>query len=212
MKEEDTSTRRITSGGGGSSGGGGGASDGTDVNVGALSATDIRGGITLLGDYYGPEMDSIFTPCKGTVLAAEVEAYIALFKMGEEMKVLEYDNEYCTIYLNTGLTARVRRAFVKMAGDVEEAKFTGYVRKNGTALYKDYQFRTEAMQLGRNKTVDVLYKLPAHMYEGDEVYVVSAEGEIMYMHVSTISDKKVKVSTGGGSSGGGGDVWTPTAM
>ena len=223
MKVADTSERRIASssgGGGGSSsgGGGGGGSDGTNVDAGALSATDIRGGITLLGNYYGPEMESIFdAPCKGTILAEEVEAYIALFGMGEEMKVVSYDNEYCTVYLSADLTARVPRAFVKMEGDSEETKFTGYVRKNHTVLYKEYQSRNEAIQLGRNKQVEVLYKLPARNYEEGEIYVVNYDGEIMYMPVSTVSDKKIKVSSSssGGSSGGsssGGAVWSGDFM
>ena len=80
-------------GGGSSSGGSSGSSDGTDVNVGKLAATGISGGIALLGDYYGPEMESIFdAPSKGIVLAENVEAYVALFGMGEELKVVAYDN------------------------------------------------------------------------------------------------------------------------
>ena len=65
--------------------------------------------------------------------------------------------------------------------------------------------------------MEVLYKLPSLTYGGDEVYVVNVDGQIMYMMLSTVSDKKVQSysSSGGGggsSSSGGGAVWTPPAM
>ena len=219
MKEDDTSARKL----GGSRGGGGGSSgpaDGSNVDIGNLSAAEIRGGISLLGAYYGPEKDSAYnTPVKGTILAENVEAYIALFKVGEEMKVVSYDNEYCTIYLDDGVTAKVRRVFVKMPGDSEEATYTGYMKKNSSVLYYDYQNRTEGITPGRNETVEVLYKLPAHMHDGDEIYVVRYGGDVMYTLESSVSESKIKSNSngGGGSSGGsssssGGAVWTPPQM
>jgi len=111
MKEDDTMRSRVNSGSSGGGGGGGssGPADGSDVDVGKLSAAEIRGGISLLGAYYGPEKDSTYnTPVKGTILAENVEAYVAVFKVGEEMKVVNYDNEYCTIYLDSVYESRYR--------------------------------------------------------------------------------------------------------
>ena len=143
-----------------------------------------------------------------------MEAYIAVFTLGQEMKVVSYDDEYCTIYLNDGLTAKVSRTFVKLEGDSQEETFTGYIRKNSTVLYKDYQLRSEGMKLGRNKTVEVQYKLPAHTYEGEEIYVVSVDGQVLYVPVSSISNSKVKVksNSSSSSSSSSGDVWTPPKM
>lgn len=203
MKEDDISKGRISTGGGGSS-----SSDGTDVDVGSLSATGIQGGITMLGAYHGPEMEAGFEKTTGVILADEVEAYIGVFGFSDEMKVVSYDDEFCTIYLGTDLTARVRRDLVKLEGDAEEEPFTGYSRANAV-VFKEYQQRTEYKKLKTNNKVEVLYKLPGTGYGDEGIYVVSVDGEIMYMQVATVSEKKLKTYSGGSSSG---DVWTPPAL
>lgn len=201
MMAEDISNSRIKTSSGS------GPIDGTDVDVGSLSATSQQGNAMLLGVYHGPEMEAGFEKCKGVVLADEVEAYVTVFDYGTEMKVVEYDDEYCTVYLDTGLSVKVDRQLVKLESDTEEEFFTGYAR-SGAAVFKEYQRRTEYKQLGFNERVEVLYKLPALTYEGGEIYAVSINGEVMYMEVATVSETKLKSSGSSGSS----DVWTPPAL
>lgn len=212
MLAEDVSKTRIRSGGGGGgTGGGGGAVDGTDVDVGALSATTQQGGVVKLG-YYGPEMNPDFAPCKGIVLAEEVEAYITVSQFADQMKVVSYDDEFCNIYMDTELMTRVRRNLVKLAVDVEEEPWTGYAR-SGSVAYYEYQRRTEFKTLRFNEEVTVLYRLPGLNYLDDGVYVVSIGEEICYMEIADISETRRQVYSGGGGGGSsGGDVWTPPAM
>lgn len=208
MLKEDISKNRLT-GGGGSSGGGAPA-DGTDVDVGSLSAIAQQGGILNLGAYHGPETNPGFEACKGIVLAEDVETYITVFRFAEEMKVVAYDEEFCTIYLEADLTGRVRRDLVKLAGDVEEETWIGYAA-NGSVVYKEYQRRTEFKTLNFNDEVEVLYKLPGLNYVDEGVYVVSIDGEIGYMELEDVSPTRRRAYSGGGSSSSG-DVWTPPAL
>lgn len=213
MKEEDVSKYRLTNGGGSGSSGGAPV-DGTDVDVGSLSATTGgHNGIVTLGAYYGPEMEADFEKGKGIVLAEEIEAYITAFDFGEEMKVVEYDEEFCTIYLDTDLTARVRRDLVKLEGDTEEEPWIGYSRSNAV-VFEEYQRRDEWGKLKLNTEVQVLYQLPGMSYLDEGVYAVSIDGEILYMQIDSVSKTKIRPAAGGGgsSSSGSSDVWTPPAL
>ena len=213
MKEEDISTRKISTGGGSNSGGSSAPADGTDVDVGSLSATTLQGGVALLGAYHGPEMEAGFEKCKGTILADEIEAYITVFGYGAEMKVVAYDDAFCTVYLGTDLMVKIPRAFVKLESDnTEEEFFAGYSRSKAV-VYKEYQCRSEYKKMGFNESVNVLYKLPALSHDGEEIYAVSIDGEVMYMLVSTVSQTKLKASSGSSSSSSGSaDVWTPPQL
>lgn len=205
-------------GSGGSSGGssGGGSSapkDGTDVPLDSLSAADFQAELTLLGAYYGPEMEEEFTEDEGLVLAQDVEAYICLLIRDDEAKVTAYDEETCTIYLEDGLTAQLPRWLLRLEGDEEYEPWTGYSRWNGV-VYEEYQMRNEMQKLYTNKQVLVLDELP-------ECYVVEIDGVIGYMELGTVSQTRISTgggsgSSGGGSGGGGGggssDTWTPPAM
>ena len=213
MLAEDVSKNRITYGGGGGGGGGGGAVDGTDVDVSALSATGLQGGIVALGHYYGPEMSPDFVPGKGVVLAEEIETYITVAHFADQLKVVSYDDEFCSIYLDTDLMSRVRRDLVKLTGDAEEESWVGYAG-SGSIAYNEYQRRTEFKTLRFNEEVTVLFKLPGLNYLDEGVYVVSIDEEICYMNLKDVSETRRQVYSGGGGSGGsgGGDVWTPPAM
>lgn len=127
--------------------------------------------------------------------------------------IVDIPLKHCVIYLDTNLTARVRRNLVKLENDPAEEGFTGFCR-NGAMLYKDYQCRDQVKYLSVNTQVQVLYKLPGLGHDADEIYVVSVDGETMYMKVSTVSESKLRPATGGGgsSSSSSSDVWTPPAL
>lgn len=208
--------------GGGNSGGGnysGGSApvpnDGTDVPLSALAAEDLSAQLVLLGAYYGPEMEEGFEAGMGTVLAENVEAYICLLLRDDEAKVLEYDEETITIYLEDGLTAKLPRWLLRLEGDAEYQSWTGYSAWNGM-VYEEYQMRNELKKLHSNKQVLVLDELP-------DCYVVEVDGEIGYMELDKVSQRRFSSGGGsgsggsGGSSGGGGggsagDTWTPPAL
>jgi len=186
--------------------------DGTDVPLSSLSAGDFNAQLMLLGAYYGPEMEESFEKGMGTVLAADVEAYICLLLRGDEAKVTEYDEQTITIYLGDGLTAKLPRWLLRLEGDEEYEPWTGYSAWNGVA-YEEYQMRNELKRLHSNKQVKVLDELP-------DCYVVEVDGEIGYMELDKVSPRRFSSSgsgssggSGGGSGGGSaGSTWTPPAL
>lgn len=212
VRVDQISLWRITHGGGTTGGGGGGSApaDGTDVSVDSLVATDFQGGIVLLGEYYGPEMeeDKEFEAGKGVVIAHDIEAYIYLLSRDAEAKVIGYDEEFCTIYLGEDLTAKMPRWLLRLEGDEEYESWTGYAVSNAV-VYEEYQMRNEMKTLTVNTEVLVLDKLP-------DCYVVMVDDEIGYMEFDAVSETEIVNyggGTGGGTGGGGsGDVWTPPAL
>ena len=205
--------------GGSSGGGGGGPVDGTGFDFGALSAWDGDWQVTLLGKYYGPEMEKSadaedpFAPGMARVIAHDIEAYITLVLRGDEVKVTGQTEETITLWLGDEFYGELPRWIVRMEGDAEYEPWTGYARWNGI-LYEEYQMRNELKKPGTNTAVTVLDELP-------DCYVVEYDGQIGYMKLDGLG--KYRVSTGGGdeesgggggSSGGGsgGAVWTPPAL
>lgn len=190
--------------------------DGSDVPLGSLAAQDFQAELTLLGDYYGPEMEKDSQEGMGVVLAEDVEAYICLLIRDDEAKVTEYDDETVTIYLEKELYAKLPRWLLRLEGDKEYESWTGYSTWSGE-VYEEYQMRNERMKLTYNKEVKVLDKLP-------DCYVVEVDGQIGYMELGDIS--ATKYGTGGSGSGSGspsgsgsgsgssstGDTWTPPKM
>ncbi len=215
MKAADISKYWIDTSGGSSSGGSSTKpADGTDVDVNSLAAMNVQGGIIKLGEYYGPKKAE--KPAKGVVIADKIEAYLTVFGFGEELKVIAGDDKTCTIYLAPDLTVTVPRELVRLEGDPADTTFTGY-SVSGAVVFKEYQSRTEVKKLGFNGEVQVLYKLPALTYEGEEIYAVVVDGETMYMKLSTVSETKHKVTGGGGggsssSSSSSEEVWTPPML
>lgn len=211
MKAEDISKSWIApKSSSDSSEGGSAPADGTDVDVNFLSATEQQNELMLLGSYYGPKMEE--KASKGIVIADETEAYITVFGFGEDIKVVTSDDKICSIYLGDGVTVQVPRHLVRLESDPVDDIFTGF-SASGAVVFKDYQGRTEHTQLKFNSEVQVLYKLPALGYEGEEIYVVVVDGETMYMHVCTISQTKRMASSGKSSeSDAPVDVWTPPML
>lgn len=200
-------------GGGGSPApsGGGGPVDGTGFSFNELSAWNEGWEVTLLGNYYGPEKTDVTGT--GTIIASDVEAYVALVQRDDEVKVTSHNDETITLWLGDDVYGELPRWIVRMDGDEEYESWTGYARWNGI-LYEEYQMRHELTKPGTNAAVTVLDELP-------DCYVVEYDGQVGYMKLDGLG--KYRVSTGGssddegggsgGSSGGGaGEVWTPPAM
>lgn len=211
VKASDISKTKLTTGGGG----GGGSyvpNDGTDVDVGLLSATQSQGQVVRLGAYYGPDAGIVYEKNTGVILADGIEAYVYLFDYNDEIKVIDHDDEYCTVYLDHESTAKIHRQFVKLEGDEVEDSWTGFSHSDAV-VYEEFQRRDEVMRLKLNTEVVVLYKLPGLEYEDEGIYVVLINGEDYYMIVSEVSKDKIKPAAGGnGGNGGGGNVWTPPAL
>lgn len=217
MKAEQVSNYRSGGGGSGSSGGSsGGSNDGTDVDLGRLSA---HGGatLTLLGAYYGPEQEPGFAPCQGTILAENVEAYLLLWNRGDSLKVTGWDETTCTIWVEDELYVTLPRYLVTLSEDEAYESWTGYSRSQA-AFYQEYQMRNESKKLRINQQVTVLDELPescySYFYPG--CYVVEVEGEIGYMSIENVRPNPFSTgnsgSSGGSSNGSSGSTWTPPAL
>lgn len=192
VEAEQISDRKISGGRG--NGGGSGPADGTDVDIGGLSA------------YFGPEMEEGFEGGKGLVLAEEIEAYLCLLLRDQEAKVTEYTEEICVIYLGDGFYATVPRWLLRLEGDEEYEAWNGYI--SGTkVVFEEYQMRNELMTLKTNHEVVVLDELP-------DCYVIEVDGVIGYVELDGVSETRITYHGGGGGGGGGGssDGWTPPAM
>ena len=187
-------------------GGSSGPQDGTDIDLGGLSANGITGGVKLLANYYGPqftEMEAV----EGTILTDKCEAYVYLYSYGDEAKVTVLGEDVCEVYID-GIFATVPRWMLRMDGDEEYASWTGYARSNAH-VYSKHQLRQiyEVRTMNLNEEVTVIAKLP-------HCYVVEIDGEIGYMHLDDIMTERYVYSGGGGSGGSGGDggEWTPPAL
>lgn len=202
----------LRSGSGSGNGNSGGSNDGTDVNTGLLSAAK-SGELTLLGAYYGPEMEPDFTAGQGTILADDVEAYLLLWDRGDTVKVTASDEETCTIWIEGELFVTLPRYLVRLVEDEAYESWTGYTRYQASA-YQEYQLRNCGATPTVNTEVTVLDELAAgsYCYDYPGCYVVQIGEEIYYMSLDDVS--QYRFATGGGKTGSGGstDVWTPPAL
>lgn len=200
---EDISPNRIvySNGGGGSSG----PQDGTDIDLGGLSANGVTGGIRLLANYYGPTFTGL-EPVEGTILTDECEAYMYLYNRDGEAKVTVLDEEDCEVYIE-GMFATVPRWLLFMDGDKAYESWTGYARSN-TVVYSKQQLREiyEVRTMNLNEQIEVIDELP-------HCYVVMIDGVVGYVALDDVMETRYVYSGGGGggSSSGGGD-WTPPAL
>lgn len=225
VKAEQTSKYRYSSGSGSSDGGSGGSSagrDGTDVDLGQLRANGSVT-LTLLGAYYGPEQAPNFTPGQGKILAEDVEGYLLLWNRGDSLKVTQYDETSCTVWVQEELYVTLPRYLVTMDEDETYESWTGYSRSQAV-VYQEYQMRNESKKLRINQEVTVLDELAeqcySYFYPG--CYVVEVDGEIGYMSASDVRPNRFATGTpssGDSGSGGGdggsssvGDTWTPPVL
>lgn len=231
MKAEQSSQTRYSSGkkksngsgGGSGSSGGHSSKDGTDVDIGLLSAKDEEMTLTLLGVYYGPEQEADFTGGEGRILAEDVEGYLLLWNRGNMLKVTQWDEDSCTIWFQDALYVNLPRYLVALEADENYETWTGYARSQAV-VYQEYQMRNESKKLKLNQEVTVLDELAeksySYFYPG--CYVVEVDGEIGYMSADDVQSTRFATSKKGGSSGGsgsgssggssGGDTWTPPAL
>jgi len=214
IKYVEESSNTSTGGGGSSNSGTSTPIDGTDVDVNLLSSSaQGQYGVVALGSYRGPQMEEGFEKTAGVILADDVEAYICLFEYNDELKVLEYDDKYCTIYLEEGLTAKLPRGLVRLAGDQAYESWDGYA-SSGAVTFEEYQLRNAWASLELNTQIKVLDKLPGFSYGDEGVYVVSYDGDVVYMGLWGVSQEKQEKPAdqggSGGNTGGGGSPSTPT--
>lgn len=222
---------------GGSSGGGGGGGsssapmDGTDVDIGALAHHQVQGGVVLLGLYYGPEQEPGFMAGKGTIIADDVEAYLILRPRDSKVKVTEYGDAFCTVWLENDLYFKLPSWLVRLENGSQYESWPAY-SSYGAVVYTEYQMRNEKTVLDRNTEIVVLDEIPAklHSYYHPGCFVVLVDGEVGYMRLDSVSETKFAVphydddesysyddggsgddsggssggSSGGGSGGGGG--------
>lgn len=182
-------------------GGGGGAADGTDVNLGDLSAAiGTAPGFSKVAAYCGPEYEKLDE--KAVAITHDARLYLLLTDRGETIKVTELGEEVCTIYTE-GFYAEIPRWLLWMEGDVEYEAWTGYAQ-SGAIVYDEYQMRNEIMELKMNDEILVIDELPM-------CYVVDINGQIGYMLVDDVSESYIVPYYGGGGGGGGGD-WTPPQL
>ncbi len=205
---------------GGSSGGSKGPQDGTDVYVGQLSAASADNyGIVRLGTYSGPAYEKYDKSLPGMILSAETEAYRFLMVRGDEAKVLEAGEEFCTI-LAEEETLQIPRWAVRLEGDEEYTSWTAYI-KAGSKACTEYQMVNEWKTFQNNDQILVVDYL-----EEIGIYVVEVEGEFGYMLLESLSETTFPApyagnggggytggssSGGSGSSGGSSSGWTPIA-
>lgn len=188
--------------------------DGTDVDVGSLSNGQIQGGIVLLGAYYGPEYEPSFEPGTGNVIADNVEAYLVLGQRGDKVKVTEYNEDSCTIWVGDDLYVKFPRRLVRVNDDMEYESWNAYA-ENGAVVYEEYQLRREKTVLSRNTELTVLDEISDN--GKSTCYVVEVDGEIGYAKVGSMSPTKYtapSTAPGGSNEKGGttGDTWTPPAL
>lgn len=198
---EGISPKRIVYGSGGGSSSG--PQDGTDIDLGGLSAEGVTGGIHLLADYYGPTFTEM-EPVEGTILTDECEAYMYLYDRDGEAKVTVVGEEDCEVYVE-GIFATVPRWLLSMEGDEAYESWTGYARSN-TVVYSKQQLREiyQIRTMNLNEEIEVIDELP-------HCYVVMIDGVVGYVALDDVMQNRYVYSGGGGSSSGGGD-WTPPAL
>lgn len=193
---------------GGSSGGGGnsGGQDGGDISLTACRPDDFK--VVLLSNQV-----------TATMLADDAEVYLMYLDRGDTVKVTEYDENTCTVYLD-GVYAQLPRMFVRLEEDVPYEPWTAYARWNAEAYDNPYLTGEPAQRLKTNTEMTILEDL-------GYCYVAEIEDEIFCLRPERVSKWKATSgghsnsdggsggsdggSGGGGGSSGGGE-WTPPAL
>lgn len=185
-------------GGGGDDGGGGssGGQDGGDIHLGAVIG--------------GAKIRRLADASTGTVVANGTELYCALLSSGDAVKVLEADDETCTLYYSLDVTGTVPRWLIEMEGDEGYEPWDGYARPKAV-VYPDHRMVQEGTALATNTVVTVLWDI------GDGNYVATIDGETLgYIAAQNVQATKIVFSTGGGGGGGGdssgGQEWTEPVL
>ncbi len=210
---DQISNQYIYNGGNNSGGGSGGSGsqDGTDVDIGGLSAQGNLGGqIVLLGEYNGPDYEIFDAPVNGTVLSDNTDGYLQILSRDEEVKVTDVREDAYSLLIG-GLIGSVPRWAVRMGEEETYEAWTSYANGN-TKAYTDIQLRNQLKGFYHNEQVQVVDVI-------DElgVYIVMIDGVFAYVEMAQLSQTTHPAGNGGGSGGENGSSdndsgWTPPAM
>lgn len=214
-KSSDISNKKISTSssksdsGSSSSGGSSGPADGGDIVLGFRPAAYGMMLNPVLME--GTEAEEpVFTPGVGMVLSKLTEVYIHLTERDDVVKVTSIDGDICTILVD-GLFGTMPKRYIRMEGEEPYAAWDGYARSNAP-FYTSHRMLDEPQKLKRNTVVRVLEDL------GD-YYLVEVDGELGFMNLEKVSEKKVSSGSSssssgdsGGSGGGSSSDWTEPVL
>lgn len=214
----DTKKAKYGGGGGdgGGGGGGGGGADGGEISLTNYRVMPKQEGFVLLANVTpdaaeGEEEEEPFVGGPGMILGKGAEGYACIFQRGDIVKVTEKTDKRssaCTIMLEDGRPAAVRRSLLYFKSDRFYQAWTGYT-KNGALFYQKWRTQlddpkklavnTELQVIGRFEDFNIV------QLEDETIGLVSAE---------LLSLTKVAYGGGGdgGGGGGGGGEWTAPVM
>ena len=204
-----TTTSTPTNDGGGSSSSGGGSTPAPTPTPTPTPTSGDGEDITLA--YYGDEYKTTYleeaNTIEGTVLADNTIAYIAFLKRNDDVKVLNIDEEICTILLN-GYRAQLAKQYIRMPDEKYE-EWDGYT-KSGTKAYLDTSLKEVIKTYTLNNVVhiiddfDGLYAIL--LEDGTEAYVAkkNISKNKITVYRSNSSSTSTPTNDGGGSSSSGG--------
>ena len=183
---------RVYQGGGNGGGDSSGGQDGGDIQLGA------RGGISGRWLF-------LANGSTGTVVADGTELYCSLLSSGDSVKVLEKDEEVCTLYFGLEkVTGTVPRWLIALEGDDSYEAWNGYAKYNAF-LYPDHRMIKEGESLAVNTVVTVLWDV------GNGTYLATVDGETLgYISSDYVSSSMIQNS--GGSGGSSGQEWTDPVL
>lgn len=193
------------SGGGGGGGGSApsGGADGGDISLGAQSRKAFRATGIAHPALYGTESGAA-----ARVISATAELYAAVYKRGEQVRLLSQEDELCTLYID-GVLATVEKRCLLLEGEVPFESRTGYAA-SGAEVFRSLYLRGELLDSpAMNTELTLLAEL------GDCYLVSLPDGSMGYIAVEQVNDQPVVYNYYGGGGGGGapsGGEWTEPAL
>ncbi|MBR5093984.1 MAG: hypothetical protein IK095_02710 [Oscillospiraceae bacterium] len=182
-------------------GGAAGGQDGGDITIASRGQRDA--GIVLLTARSGSG-ELPFVSGKGLIRAEGAEGYLALYDRGDELRVLERGDEWCSILLD-GQTGTMLTALLAFADGAGYEPWDGYAMA-GAPFHSHYRMLDESMALQLNEAVHVVG-------EYRNVYLVEVGGSFGVVPMDRVSRTPIVYNYDGG--GGGGDSsggWTEPVL
>lgn len=198
----DSVMYKPAAGGGGGAGSGGGSSDGGDIQ---LSTDRISfGRYSRLAVLYETESSPLPTdgsfPCTGTVLADGTEVYLVILNSGDDVRVLDADDNNYFVLTADGV-GTVPKRLIRLMSEAPYAEWDGFA-DNEASFFSDYRMRNEIDKLKRNTELRIIDDL------GD-CYLVEAAGVTGYVRKSQTGSEAFAAPSGGS---GGGQEWTEPVL
>lgn len=200
-------------GGGVSTGGGGGGSYTPPVTPAPSGGSDEVEVPTSSLAFIVNENKTEYVPnesyasIQGKVLVDGTVTYITYCSRYEDVKVLDYDEDYATLLIH-GFAGKIKREYLRLDGEEDYESWHGYAY-SGAEVFYDYELTDEMDWFYKNDDVYVIDEI-------DGIYVVELpNGTYGYMSADDVSETKlstyvapkpVETYTGGG---GGGGSYTP---